>query len=258
MKKICTYFGFATIIIYLWFGILPEMTGFSLPTGGWDWLNFTGIIIGLVISAWGIIEAIKNNSDISKKQQIMASKPCLDVDPFSEFSFDSPNNVFRVMEFSNRIINKGFILLRSNDKEIPALFSCDCNIKIRNIGLSTAFKITVTLFKLEKVDGLSSLDEIDKIGIDNFYDNVHVSNFIYYEGENLKKGNWIISPAYNLNNNRDEFNLVFDLTKVITENHCILKFNFEDVYGTKYYQRLYLYFDGYRSVSFLPISTVKE
>jgi hypothetical protein len=258
MKKIFVYFGIVTVLIYLWFGILPEVIGFSLPTGGWDWLDFTGIIIGLLISTWGIIEAIKNNSVTSREQQIMASMPCLDVDPVSQFNAKNPKNVFRRMDFSEKIVNDGYILLRSNEINIPLNFTSDCNIKIRNIGLSPAFNIIVTLFKLEKVNGVNCLDDITKKYIDNFYDKVCISNFIFYEDQIQKNDRWIISPAYNLNNVGDEFNLVFDLSKVTNENHCILRFDYEDVYGTKYYQMLYLYLDINRSVAYLPVSSVMK
>lgn len=256
MKKIITLFAFVTILVYLWFGVLPEVVGFSLPTGGWDWLNFIGIIIGLLISAWGVIEAIKNNSTISRNQQIMASMPCLDIDPVSQFNIQNSKNVFRRMNFSEKIINNGYILLRSNEVQIPLNFTSDCNIKIRNIGLSPAFNIIVTLYKLDSVRGVNNLNDITSRYIDDFYSKVCMSNFVFYEDQIQKNERWIISPAYNLNNGGDEFNLVLDLKKVMNENHCILRLDFEDVYGTKYYQMLYLHFDTNKSIAFLPVSNV--
>lgn len=68
---------FVTIILfvaisYVWFAILPECTGLSFPTGGWDWLGFIGVIISVSFAVWGICKQIEI-SNKQTKDQISAS-----------------------------------------------------------------------------------------------------------------------------------------------------------------------------------------
>ncbi len=67
MKKLLITIGIATVAIYLFFALLPEITRWSLPTGGWDWLGYVGIIFGLVITGWGIATTIEWDSIQHKK-----------------------------------------------------------------------------------------------------------------------------------------------------------------------------------------------
>ena len=238
--------------VYLWFALLPTWLDYSFPTGGWDWLGFTGVIGGIFLSVWSI-----------RKQQQLSVMPCLDVDAYTKFDPKAPNNCFRIFQDNgDKIYNSGYVILRSQmsqERGKPEGFNASANIKVTNKGLSTAFGIVVYLYSLQKVKGLCSLEEIETTLVDNFYDKVKYKNYEYYnsteDGAKPIKESWIISPQYNLCSNSNEFNLVFDFSNVRKKYHSILKFEFEDIYQNKYYQLMYLYFDN-RACAVLPISKI--
>lgn len=247
MKKYWGYLFLFVLAAYSWFALLPTWFNYSFPTGGWDWLGFTGVVGSLCLSVWGL-----------KKQQQLNVVPCLDVDVYTKFDPQSPNHVFRkFQENGKKVYNDGYIILRSLDKDRPDDFNTSANIKVTNKGLSTAFQVVVYLYSLKEVQGLTSLAEIETKPIDDFYDKIKYENYKYYESKDNdappEKHDWIISPQYNLCSNQGEFNLVFDLSSINQEYHSILKFEFEDIHQNKYYQLMYLYFDN-RACAALPIS----
>ena len=70
MKK-GVYFGVIgafVVISYLWFAVLPECIGFTLPTGGWDWLGFSGVIFSVAFAVWGICKQIEISNQQTKDQ----------------------------------------------------------------------------------------------------------------------------------------------------------------------------------------------
>lgn len=256
MKKIVIVLLVFTVLIYLCFAIIPEYMGIYLPTGGWDWLSFTGIIMGLLVTVWGVLESIKKNAQVAQNQLIMSVKPFLDINATNGFDINAPNNVYRRMNFDkDKILNTGFELNRTKARHIPTDFVEGGNFTIKNVGLSTAFNITVSLHKLLSVVDVDNLDNIQSINIDDFYSKILIEDYVFYEHDVQKKERWIISPAYNLSIS-DEFNLVFDFSGVTCKNHCILQLDYEDVYGTLYFQYAYLYFDK-QEVWMLPPSSPK-
>ena len=291
MRKDMKYLLGFTGICFLWFAALPELLNFSFPTGGWDWLVFIGTVGSVFFALYGIREQIKannksvmeqtdannesikkqtdaNNESIKKqtdaknkailKQQQLSVVPCLDVDIYTPFITTAQNNAFRIFkEKDGKILNDGYTILRSKNKEYPDQFLPKINIKVKNKGLSTAFQVIVYLYELKKVDGLSSLNDIDKETILDFYDKISYENYKYYENingnEKENQFDWIISPLYNLTIGNEEFNLVFDLSKITLKYHNILKFEYEDIYQNKYFQFMYLYFDNTQCHA-LPVS----
>ncbi len=247
MKKYIISLFIFVIITYIVFALLPTWLDCSIPTGGWNWLEFVGLVGSLFLSVWCL-----------KKQTEHSVIPYLDVDAYSEFDSSAPNNVFRSFEeYENIIWNKGYILIRQKDKGMPEGFKPCANIKVTSKGLSTAFNVCTYFYELKKVDGLSSLEEIKERPIDNFYDKIECINYTYYmdDGINGSKYNdkWLISPQYILCSNSDEFNLVFDFSSIKNNYHSILKFEYEDIYQKKYCQLMYLYFNN-KSCAALPIS----
>ena len=70
MKK-GVYFGAIgvfVVISYVWFAVLPECIGFTLPTGGWDWLGFSGVIFSVAFAVWGICKQIEISNQQTKDQ----------------------------------------------------------------------------------------------------------------------------------------------------------------------------------------------
>lgn len=52
MKKYVGYMVAFVFGTYLWFVLLPMWFNYSFPTGGWDWLGFVGVVGGLFLSVW--------------------------------------------------------------------------------------------------------------------------------------------------------------------------------------------------------------
>lgn len=260
MKKYMGYLVAFVIICYLWFAVLPQWFNFSFPTGSWDWLGFVGTVGSVFFALYGIQTQIEANHKTILKQQQLSVVPCLDIDAYTIFTPSASNNSFRVFkEQDGKIINDGYTILRTKDKEFPTGFSPKANFKVQNKGLSTAFQVVVYIYQLETVDGLETLNDIDKETILDFYDKIHYKNFEFYEnmGEKQveKKTDWIISPQYNLTCDKEEFNLVFDLSNVNLKYHTILKFEYEDIYENRYHQLMYFYFDK-NSCQVLPVSKI--
>ena len=70
MKK-GVYFGVIgvfVVISYVWFAVFPECIGFTLPTGGWDWLGFSGMIFSVAFAVWGICKQIEISNQQTKDQ----------------------------------------------------------------------------------------------------------------------------------------------------------------------------------------------
>lgn len=72
------------------------------------------------------------------------------------------------------MVNDGYSVMRSPNRKSPDFPEKSASMKIKNIGLSTAFNINTFILKIEEVKGLSSLDDISSERIreitDNFYD----------------------------------------------------------------------------------------
>lgn len=256
MSKILIRIIIVIGIIYIWFALLPNLTDFSFPTGGWDWLSFTGNIFVILITAWGIVETINSNYDQIMKQQQLSVIPCLDINCIEPFNPNSSNRVFRFLTEGNQVlINDGYIMLRNGDRDAPEHFETSANIRVTNIGLSTAYSINTYLYKLNRVEGLNNLSEISNETILNFYDKINISNYTYEESNEQKQTDWLISPTFNLTTNHQEFNLVFDFSGLTTDYHSILKFVFEDIYENKYYQYIYINY-GNNLFSGLPSSKI--
>ena len=252
MKKQVKWLLLFTGMAYLWFAVFPTWLPWHFPTGGWDWLGFTGVVVGLFVAGWSVI-----------KQQQLNVVPCLDVDAYTNFSCSAPYHTFRLFcENGTKIYNDGYKIMRNPAMGKPDDFTVSANIKVQNKGLSTAFQVTVYLYELISVDGLTDLDTIHKQPIENFYDRICYKNFEYYEskGESAKPivHDWQISPQYNLTvSDTAEFNMVFDCTRVSKRYHTILKFVFEDIHQNKYHQLMYWYFDN-KGCAVLPVSKLYQ
>lgn len=245
-----------SLIIYICFAIIPEKTGFSLPTGGWDWLGYIGVIAVLIITGWGVIKSINENSIQNERNRELEIVPCLNVISYEKVKDNAYNKVFRKIEDEKGIlINDGYILLRDDSKKQPDDFTEKSNIKVTNLGLSTAFAIETYLYKLNSVEGISILNNIISTPIADFYDKIDIEKYCYLEDGKILNKDWLISPVYNLNNISSEFNLVFDLSNIKGEYYSIIEFRYSDIYENKYYQYLYWYFDG-STCATLPLSKI--
>ncbi len=157
---------------------------------------------------------------------------------------------------NGNIINDGYTILIDSSKEKPINFKKpSINIKVTNLGLSTAFLINTYIYRLESIEGIADLEDIAKETILDFYERINICNYNYYEDEKMKTEDWIITPTYNLCNRDDEFNIVLDLSEVKKKYYSIIEFRFQDIYENKYKQLFYISFDS-RFAAFLPASHV--
>lgn len=255
------------IIVITWsiFAAIPEVFNFSpLPTGGWDWLSFVGVILATMFALEGVIMTIENENEINRKleekqnevmmhQNQLSVIPCLDV-PIIEIVNCLYDKIYIFREFEQykeSLINHGFEI-----KKLQNIAEKVKSIKVRNIGLSTAFSVNTYIYKLENVRGLESLNEIRKRNIDKFYEKIQTSNYEYKEDGEVLKDEWQIFTTFNLSiDDRSEINFVFKFNKIKSEFHNIIEFRFNDIYENEYYQLLYLYFDDIE-IKLLPISKV--
>lgn len=252
-----------SLLIYFVFAVLPDTFDFyPLPTGGWDWLAFVGIIFSAIVAIEGITLTLKNENENMRRQQQLSVLPCLDANSFNPFDKANPNNIFRVItEENKKLVNDGYIVPRNVNK-IPDNFMDSANIKVKNVGLSTAFSINTFIFKIDSIEGIKSLDDIGRERnreiVDNFYDRIKISNYEYKENDELLNNEWQIYTSFNLtNDSRSEINFVFDLKSIVSKFYSVIEFRFNDIYENSYYQLLFFYFDS-QKVKMMPISKVYE
>lgn len=248
-------------LIYLFFAILPDYFKFSpLPTGGWDWIGFLGIIFGAIIALEGVSITIENENDRMREQQQLSVIPCLDINGFKEFNKDNENNIFIAIEEKNgTLMNDGYTI--TSDNSLPDGFRPSVNFRIKNIGLSTAFSINTFISKIDEVEGLNSIEDLEvrrREVIVGFYDKIKTSNYTRIVGGEEYNDEWQIYNTFNLSNDeRSEINFVFDLSTTTRDSKFfnVIEFRYSDIYENHYYQLVYFYFDK-NKVALMPMSKV--
>lgn len=73
-------------------------------------------------------------------------------------------------------------------------------LEIKNLGFGPAINLNTYLRKLVSVDGLNHLDESLTKKVEDFYDKIHLGNYVYYDYEDETELNedWQIFPTFNL------------------------------------------------------------
>lgn len=223
------------IICFIIFAFIPEQVGFSLSTGGWDWLSFVGGLAGVLIASWGVIVTIKNNQEMAIQQAALSVKPILNIAVFNNFCLHIPCNlqgVYLPYSVSNGeiIVNDDFLFLSNmthnfeNDSE-------QCLLQIKNIGLGSAMNICVRMYKILNIAGQSP-SEYEIISVEEFYNNVKF-------GEPLKRCDMgsITSevfyeiPQFHLNNSADSFNIVMGQRTFSGDKaYYIFELKYQDAY----------------------------
>jgi len=131
-------------------------------------------------------------------------------------------------------------------------------LEIKNLGFGPAINLNTYLRKLVSVDGLNHLDESLTKKVEDFYDKIHLGNYVYYDYEDETELNedWQIFPTFNLgvSEGNNYIYLAFSFVNINEPIYSIIEFNYENILGKRFKQYFRLYYDGH--LLFLPISKV--
>lgn len=241
--RLLTIFVIAFFIIcFIIFAFVPEQLGFSLPTGGWDWLSFVGGLAGMLIASWGVIATISNNQEVAMQQAVLAVRPILNIAVFNNYSLQFPCNlqgIYLPYSVSNgeMTIDGDFIFL-SNMSHNFKNDNQQCLLQLRNIGLGSAMNIHIRIYKIQSVAGQDP-SKYETKSVEEFYDCVElrtdpkrcdrgsITSETYYE-----------IPQFHLNNSTDSFNIVMGQRGFSGDfAYYILELAYQDAYeNTNYVQ----------------------
>ncbi len=206
----------------------------------------------------GVLALVQNNrlSKINKDLTQHQFKPVITVTPFygeideREALITYDREVKKDKE--GNLINSGWSLHQpiSSRKRTGT-------ISIKNIGLGPAVNFEIYWYKLDSVEGLSKLDQIKEIHIENFYDKVRYSYFTYKDKEKMKNEPWMIFTEFDLGiseeNNR--INMLFLFDDSVGKMHTILEFRYKNILGRKVKKLSYLGYDSTtQTTSVMPVS----
>lgn len=131
-------------------------------------------------------------------------------------------------------------------------------LEIKNLGFGPAINLNTYLRKLVSVDGLNHLDESLTKKVEDFYDKIHLGNYVYYDYEDETELNedWQIFSTFNLgvSEGNNYIYLAFSFVNINEPIYSIIEFNYENILGKRFKQYFRLYYDGH--LLFLPISKV--
>lgn len=233
-------------IVYIIFAVLPDVFSIALlPTGGWDWLGFLGVISGIVMAYKGIIKTIQTQADITKMQSRLNMIPMLDVRSQPNYRVSDVNYFIVLKEQSNFLINNGFI--RNDTGEFPHGFNHSSSFILKNIGLSSAQNLRIYLHCIDKINGLNSLNDLFIRGNmavkENLYINANMKPCQRKEDGYLLDSEWMITDPFNIPNSLEySVTLAFDI-QIYSSYHFMIEYRYNDLYGNKYHQLQYLWMD---------------
>ncbi|NCT38071.1 hypothetical protein GTW56_18405 [Bacillus sp. EB93] len=191
----------------------------------------------------------KINNDLIQHQY----KPIITVSP----SVDENNEREKLRTYYRTVErNESGILINHGWSESQTYFPI-AKLSFLNIGLGPAVNVQLFWYQLDSVDGISKLDEISKINIDDFYEKVKYSNFTYIDNGITKNEPWQIFTDFSLGVNEDvnRLNLLLSFENNPSPFHSIIEIRYENLLGMKIKQLLYLGYDG--EPNMLPVSNVK-
>lgn len=237
------------VIAYIIFALVPEYTGFSFPTGGWDWLSFIGNLVGIVIASWGVVFTIESSNKSAIDETSKAVRPILNTSIINNYKVPTSlnlNGIYIPYSVSDKMIkfDENFYFLSNisynfNDPLVSLL-------QIRNIGLGSAMDVHIKIYKIEKI----SEQDPAKHNINNLeelYNSIKVNDkarSFTYNSNKDEGSNYISSDVYfeiqpfHLNNNTETFNILLGQRDFSGEAAFYLfDITYSDMYGEKKYQQ---------------------
>lgn len=240
-----------SLLCYIYFAFIPSRTGFSFPTGGWDWLSFVGGVASVIIASWGVAVTIESSLAVSNEESIKAVRPFLNIFVMNHCNPTIPGTMQGIyLPYS---IADETLILEDNFCYISNMISnhddpSQCMLQIRNIGLGSAMNIRVRIYKILSVNGISPAS-YDAENVETFYKSVEINKnatILIYDSNNTN--NSIDTSVYfelqpfHLNNSTDVFNIIMG-QRSFSGNpaYYLLKITYDDTYNTSYLQYHHLY-----------------
>lgn len=237
------------VISYVFFAIIPEYTGFSFPTGGWDWLSFIGSLVGMIIASWGVSFTIESSNKSVKEETCKAVRPILNISVINNYEFKFPltiNGVYIPYSVSNgtiKIEENFYFLSNITHKFSDSSLSL---LQIRNIGLGSAMDVHIKIYKIDKIFDQEP-ENYNPKSVEDFYNGIKLNenaeslvyNTIHEETENFVTSEFFyeIQP-FHLNNNTETFNILMGQRGFSGKTaFYILNITYSDMYGEKKYQQ---------------------
>lgn len=235
---VCVFFA----VCYVCFAVIPECTGFSLPTGGWDWLSFVGGLAGMIIASWGVAVTIESSRVLSEEEATKAVRPILNISIVNHYKFELPNTmqgIYLPYEVKDGTINlnDNFYYLSNVNKVFPD--ASQCLLQIRNIGLGSAMNTQIKLYKIKSIAGQKP-ESYDSEDVETFYSNIQLNpkakSLIWSSDPNSDKNSigtdvYFEFPSFHLNNSTDVFNLILGQRSFSGEcAYYLLKITYTDTY----------------------------
>ncbi len=256
-SKILKLILIIVLICWLWFAFIPEYFNFSLPTGGWDWLVFTGTIASVYIAYIGIkeqieasnkntinqIESSNNNTldqisesnkltqlQLEKNFELMQTQMKLTAQPFlvtrlilskNDIEEITPTNIrYVILAEKNKLLNIFPIYLFKRDD-----YETKCILSIKNKGSGPAFNISMCIKK--------------RCGYDSS-GNVVYKNYIHYfdKVETTRNNPIHVLDRVSLAVDSDNEYIAFDVSKIENEFDNVLEFTYYDLYDNCYIQTM--------------------
>ena len=260
-------------ICYIYFAVIPEHTGFSFPTGGWDWLSFVGSLAGVIIASWGVAATIESSRIQAEDDAAKAVRPILNISVINHFKMEIPNliqGIYLPYSVKNGTVRleDDFYYLSNVDEVFPD--ESQCLLQIRNIGLGSAMNIRIKLYKIKSIADQNP-ENYALEDVETFYNSIqldHKATPLILESNVQSKHNNIGTdvyyefPSFHLNNSTDVFNFVFGQRSFSgTPAYYLLMITYTDTYeARKYLQQHHLklddkrcwYFSASRQISIPP------
>ena len=245
-----------SVLCYIYFALIPSWSGFSFPTGGWDWLSFLGGIASIIIACWGVAVTIKNSQAVSNEESIKAVRPFLNISVINFCNPTIPGTIQGIyLPYS---IADETMILEDNFSYLSNMIRnyndpSQCMLQIRNIGLGTALNIRVRIYKILRVGGKPP-ECYNAENVESFYKNVEINpnaTILSYDSNNANICHSIDTNVYfelqpfHLNNTTDIFSIVMG-QRSFSGNpaYYLLKITYDDTYNTRYLQYHHLYLNN--------------
>lgn len=249
----------STIVLFISIPLLinesyKQNLGYITVWEGKDLLAFYGSILTFIGTVFlGALTLYQNktlsliNNDLVKHQY----KPVITISTLVDLSDEKEKDrtYYRIVERNEEsiLINNGY-----SSKPIDFI---NAVLSIKNIGLGPSIKNEIFWYKLKEVEGLNTLDEIEKTNINDFYEKISYVDLEYEDNGKIKNKPWLLYTEFDLGISEDtnRLNLVFKFEENVETLHSIIEIRYENLLGLKYKKLIYL---GYKNkkASILPIS----
>ena len=210
-------------------------------------LAFLGTILLGALALWQNNKLNKINNDLVQQQY----KPVITI----LFLLDITDEKERFRTYYRTVQRNEKGILINNGYSSQQTYSPYTILSIKNIGLGPAVKIEIFWHNLDSIKGLSSLEEIKDINIENFYDKISCSDFEYFENNIIKREPWLLFTEFDLgiSEETNKLNFLFSFDNSTKSLYSIIEIRYENLLGIKCKKLMYLSYSN-SEVSVLPIS----